>query len=106
MGGEETTSRAADLARSIGSNHTSIAIAPITAAIQQTFADCRFHSDFLDKSKVKSSVSFDGTKTEDIALQNIQARSRMAWLTSWPSSCLGPQTKAKRQGGARSWSWD
>merc|ERR1712232_785322 len=31
----------------------------------------------VDQSKVKKSVSFDGTKTEDIALQNIQARTRM-----------------------------
>eukprot|EP00929_Paragymnodinium_shiwhaense_P050149 TRINITY_DN25276_c0_g1_i1.p1 TRINITY_DN25276_c0_g1~~TRINITY_DN25276_c0_g1_i1.p1 ORF type:complete len:777 (+),score=137.91 TRINITY_DN25276_c0_g1_i1:84-2414(+) len=75
--GDETTSRAANLAKQIGANHTSIAIAPITSAIQEVFANTKFHSDKLDMSKVKRSVSFDGTKTEDLALQNIQARTRM-----------------------------
>jgi len=75
--GEETTSRAALLAKTIGSNHTSIAISPITAAVQKTFADCKFHSDHIDQSKKKSSASWNATNAEDIALQNIQARSRM-----------------------------
>jgi len=75
--GEETTSRAAALAEAIGANHTSIAIAPITTAIQQTFQNAQFHSDRIDRSKVKKDVSWDSTASEDIALQNIQARSRM-----------------------------
>eukprot|EP00928_Gymnodinium_smaydae_P098103 TRINITY_DN9046_c0_g5_i1.p1 TRINITY_DN9046_c0_g5~~TRINITY_DN9046_c0_g5_i1.p1 ORF type:complete len:796 (-),score=201.07 TRINITY_DN9046_c0_g5_i1:86-2389(-) len=75
--GDETTSRAATLAKCIGANHTSIAIEQITSAVQQTFGNCKFHADFLDGSKVKRTISFDGTKTEDIALQNIQARTRM-----------------------------
>lgn len=75
--GEETTSRAAALAKAIGSNHTSIAISKITAAIQDTFKGAQFHSDRIDKSALRSNVCWDSTPTEDIALQNIQARSRM-----------------------------
>eukprot|EP00927_Polykrikos_kofoidii_P068639 TRINITY_DN6398_c0_g1_i3.p1 TRINITY_DN6398_c0_g1~~TRINITY_DN6398_c0_g1_i3.p1 ORF type:complete len:846 (+),score=115.36 TRINITY_DN6398_c0_g1_i3:83-2539(+) len=75
--GDETTSRAADLAKSIGANHTSIAIAPITAAIQDTFKQAQFHSDRIDPTQVKREAMWDRTGTEDLALQNIQARSRM-----------------------------
>jgi len=75
--GDETTSRAAALAKQIGANHTSIAIAPITSAIQEVFAATKFHQEGLDKSKIKSEVKWNSTGTEDIALQNIQARSRM-----------------------------
>jgi len=75
--GEETTTRAADLALGIGANHTSIAIEKITSAIQETYANAKFHSDRADRSKLKTEVAFDRTPTEDIALQNIQARSRM-----------------------------
>lgn len=73
--GSETTNRAEDLAKQIGANHTSIAIAPITAAIQECFKDCRFHS--FPKEKVRSDVKWNSTGSEDIALQNIQARTRM-----------------------------
>jgi NAD+ synthase (glutamine-hydrolysing) len=75
--GEETTTRAAALAGAIGANHTSIAIAPITDAVIKTFQDVKFHSETIDPSKAKSNVSWNSTTTEDLALQNIQARSRM-----------------------------
>jgi len=75
--GSETTDRSRQLALQVGANHTEIAIKPITEAIISTFKDARFHSPTLDKSKVKCDVAFDRSGTEDIALQNIQARSRM-----------------------------
>lgn len=88
--GNETTSRAAELAASIGANHTSIAIAPITSAVQETFKKCMFHNPKLDKLKVKSDVSFESRNpTENTALQNIQAGTRMvmpyfmAQLMAW-----------------------
>eukprot|EP00933_Yihiella_yeosuensis_P023123 TRINITY_DN18063_c0_g2_i3.p1 TRINITY_DN18063_c0_g2~~TRINITY_DN18063_c0_g2_i3.p1 ORF type:complete len:773 (+),score=146.11 TRINITY_DN18063_c0_g2_i3:96-2414(+) len=75
--GDETTSRAANLAKQIGANHTSIAIKPMTDGIVQIFQACNFHSERIDKSKVRSNVQWNASGTEDIALQNIQARSRM-----------------------------
>jgi NAD+ synthase (glutamine-hydrolysing) len=75
--GSETTTRAANLAKQIGANHTSIAIKPITNAIVDTFKSCQFHSDSINKTQVRSNVSWNQSVTEDIALQNIQARSRM-----------------------------
>mmetsp|Transcript_18516 Transcript_18516/g.43350 ORF Transcript_18516/g.43350 Transcript_18516/m.43350 type:complete len:762 (+) Transcript_18516:55-2340(+) len=75
--GSETEGRAAQLAKQIGANHTTIAIEPITTAIQQTFKDARFFSDQVDASAVRCNVQFGASSTEDLALQNIQARSRM-----------------------------
>jgi len=66
-----------DLAKAIGANHTSIAIKPITDAIIGTFQNAQFHDERIDPAKVKKNVSWDATTTEDLALQNIQARSRM-----------------------------
>jgi len=75
--GSETRNRAENLAKQIGANHTSIAIRPITDAIVKVFEQCQFESDRIDKSKVKSDATWNASGTEDIALQNIQARSRM-----------------------------
>lgn len=75
--GDDTTQRAMDLARCIGANHTSIEIARITDAIQATFKQARFHSDRIETDKVKTDAKFFASSTEDLALQNIQARSRM-----------------------------
>jgi len=96
--GGETRSRAENLSQQIGANHTSIAIKPMTDAVVSVFQDVSFHSDRIDKSKVRSNVSWDATPTEDIALQNIQARSRMvmayfmAQLMPWAtdSASSGP----------------
>jgi len=75
--GAETRDRAEKLAENIGSIHTSICIDAITAAFQSTFENVAFHTDKVDKAKVKTKPSMDGEKMENIALQNIQARSRM-----------------------------
>lgn len=99
--GSETRERAKLLAEEIGAMHTSIFIDKITSAVKATFADVCVHSDFVDKSRVKaasSNLSIDGTPTENIALQNIQARSRMvmsyflAQLMPWATD--GDPTKA------------
>jgi len=75
--GDETTGRAADLAKAIGANHTSIAIQPITDAIIATYQATQFHSEQVNQATVKKEVKFHASGTEDIALQNIQARTRM-----------------------------
>jgi NAD+ synthase (glutamine-hydrolysing) len=75
--GGETEGRAKRLADQVGANHTQIAIKPITDALVSTFKDTRFLSERHDKSKVRSNVSWNASSSEDIALQNIQARSRM-----------------------------
>lgn len=93
--GSETRTRAENLAKQIGANHTSIAIKPITDALVSTFQGTNFHSDRLDKSKVQSKASWNASHTEDIALQNIQARSRMvmaylmAQLMPWATDKAG-----------------
>lgn len=75
--GSETRSRAENLAKQLGANHTSIAIRPITDAIVKVFQQCHFEGTKIEKSKVKSDCVWNASGTEDIALQNIQARSRM-----------------------------
>lgn len=75
--GSETRTRAMTLANSIGAIHTSINIHDMFNSIQGTFAKAEFHSPGIDKSKVSTDVKWGATKEEDIALQNIQARSRM-----------------------------
>ncbi|CAJ1350482.1 unnamed protein product [Effrenium voratum] len=75
--GSETRTRAKNLAQQIGANHTSIAIRPMTDAIVKVFQQCNFEGTKIDRSKVKSDAVWNASGTEDIALQNIQARSRM-----------------------------
>merc|ERR1712178_215815 len=75
--GDETRGRAADLAKCIGATHTSIFIDDVTNGIKETFKNAKFHTDRIDTSKVKTDVKWFSTREEDIALQNIQARSRM-----------------------------
>lgn len=75
--GDETRGRALDLAKCIGACHTSIFIDDVTTAIKDTFKDAKFHSDFIDPKKVKTEAKWFASTQEDIALQNIQARSRM-----------------------------
>jgi len=75
--GEETTSRAANLAKTIGSNHTSISIEPIVKATKEVFKNVRYHSESINEDNVKREVAWGSTYTEDIALQNVQARGRM-----------------------------
>ena len=77
--GDETRERAELLAEQIGSVHSSILIDDMTSAIRSTFADVVVHSGRpADAPPVRSEPQMEGgTQTENLALQNIQARSRM-----------------------------
>lgn len=76
--GQETRNRALKLAEEIGAVHTSIYIDDITAALKQTFVKLEVHSDTVPQSQIKTNPQITGgTWMENIALQNIQARSRM-----------------------------
>merc|ERR1740116_657861 len=75
--GDETRERARLLAEEIGAIHTSILIDDITSAVQSTFQNVVVHSDKISKEAVKTNPQMDGSWMENIALQNIQARSRM-----------------------------
>lgn len=76
--GDETRERAALLAKQIGSVHTSIQIDAITDGVKSTFAKVAVHSGRPpDAPSIRSEPRMDGTMTENLALQNIQARSRM-----------------------------
>lgn len=96
--GSETRARAEALAKEIGSIHTSIYIDGITKAVQETFENVSLHTDRLDRTKMKFKAQMDGSWMENIALQNIQARSRMvmsyflAQLMPWATD--GDETTA------------
>jgi len=76
--GDETRERALLLAEQIGALHTSIFIDSLTDAVKQTFRDVEVHAGFVDKDAVRREPQIaGGTLTENLALQNIQARSRM-----------------------------
>lgn len=91
--GSETFNRAKTLAAEIGALHTSIYIDDITGAIQSTFRKIDVHAPFVDRAALKTEpVMEGGTSSENLALQNIQARSRMvmayflAQLMPWATS--------------------
>eukprot|EP00316_Scyphosphaera_apsteinii_P011296 CAMPEP_0119336928 /NCGR_PEP_ID=MMETSP1333-20130426/92934_1 /TAXON_ID=418940 /ORGANISM="Scyphosphaera apsteinii, Strain RCC1455" /LENGTH=764 /DNA_ID=CAMNT_0007347863 /DNA_START=29 /DNA_END=2323 /DNA_ORIENTATION=- len=98
--GCETRERAELLASSIGAMHTSIFIDEITQAIKRTFASVEMHGPrAIPKEQLKSEPRMEGgTIGENLALQNIQARSRMvmayfmAQLMPWATD--GDQTTA------------
>merc|ERR1719253_796078 len=75
--GSETRRRAEELAKEIGALHSSIFIDSITGAVQSTFENVKFHTDKVDPEQLKTKPRMEGTWMENIALQNIQARSRM-----------------------------
>ena len=76
--GDATRDRAKVLADQIGALHTSIFIDPITSAVQQSFRDIAVHAPFVNRADVKTEPKLvGGSLTENLALQNIQARSRM-----------------------------
>lgn len=77
--GAETRDRAHKLAEEIGSVHTSIQIDSITSALRDTFTKIQFHTEApVPKDQMKTEPKIKGgTWMENIALQNIQARSRM-----------------------------
>jgi NAD+ synthase (glutamine-hydrolysing) len=96
--GDETRERALMLAKAIGAMHTSIYIDAITDAIKRTFEGIAMHADFIDKGKMRMKPSITGSSSENLAMQNIQARSRMvmsyflAQLMPWATD--GDQTTA------------
>mmetsp|Transcript_63361 Transcript_63361/g.182354 ORF Transcript_63361/g.182354 Transcript_63361/m.182354 type:complete len:747 (+) Transcript_63361:88-2328(+) len=76
--GNETRDRALKLGEEIGSVHTSIFIDDICNSMQDTFRKIEFHSGDFDRKQLKTDPKMaGGTWMENIALQNIQARSRM-----------------------------
>lgn len=95
--GDETRDRARLLAEAIGAIHTSILIDDITSAVQSTFQNVEIHTDKISKEAVKTNPQMNGSWMENIALQNIQARSRMvmsyfmAQLMPWATE--GDDTK-------------
>lgn len=66
---KETRSRAKELSSLIGSYHTDVNIDTMTSAVVKLFA--------LVTGKTPQFRSNGGTNAENLALQNIQARSRM-----------------------------
>ncbi|EAS32013.3 NAD+ synthetase [Coccidioides immitis RS] len=85
---KETRSRAKDLSKAIGAYHVDLNIDDIFNAQKDTFAKA---TGFDPKFKV-----YGGTQAENLALQNIQARTRM--VTAYEFSQLLP-TVRKRPGG-------
>lgn len=105
--GDETRTRAAKLAAEIGATHSSIFIDGLTEAIQNSFKELTVESrngKAAPGIASKRNPSMEGgTGAENIALQNIQARSRMVmayylaqlmpWSTDdtnskWPGTLL------------------
>mmetsp|Transcript_10331 Transcript_10331/g.14167 ORF Transcript_10331/g.14167 Transcript_10331/m.14167 type:complete len:581 (-) Transcript_10331:68-1810(-) len=87
---EETRLRAEKLANQIGANHMALTIDDIVASFQNTF--------IAATNKIPQFKVNGGTHNENLALQNIQARSRMVmsyflsqlllWTTGRPGSLL------------------
>jgi NAD+ synthase (glutamine-hydrolysing) len=79
--GDATRARAAALAAQIGALHTSIRIDAITDAIKRTFGGAEVHSGRpagAPPMRTEPQLTNDPARvTENLALQNIQARSRM-----------------------------
>lgn len=86
----ETRSRAKDLATAIGAYHIDIDIDKVTTAIVGVFSGW---SRWIPRFK-----SNGGSSTENLALQNIQARSRM--VLAYLFAQLVPTFRARRNGGA------
>lgn len=86
---KETRGRAKELSNSIGSYHTDLDIDDIFSAQKNTFTKA---TGFEPKFKV-----YGGTQAENLALQNIQARTRM--VTAYEFSQLLPTVRQRRQGG-------
>jgi NAD+ synthase (glutamine-hydrolysing) len=82
----ETRDRAARLASTIGSDHIEIPIDNVFHAFQDVFEKA---TDFRPK--------FTGTSTEDLALQNLQARTRM--VLSYMTAQLRPSTRGRQGAG-------
>jgi len=88
--GDATRERAVKLAEAVGCTHSSIFIDEITNAIQNSFANLKLETN-REIGPLNTQPRMDGTSAENLALQNIQARSRMvmsyylAQLMPWAS---------------------
>ena len=90
--GAATRARAEELARAIGAVHTSIKIDAMTSAVRATFEDISLHTDQFERASMRTKPAMEGgTVTENLALQNIQARSRM--VLSYTLAQLLPWTR-------------
>ncbi|KAH4175690.1 glutamine-dependent NAD(+) synthetase [Parastagonospora nodorum] len=85
----ETRTRAADLSTAIGSKHTDMNIDAMFHAFRDTFA--------ASTSFTPNFRSAGGTPAENLALQNIQARSRM--VTAYLYAQLLPTVRQRPGGG-------
>ncbi len=92
---KETRSRASSLAKDIGAYHIDIDISRVTSAILDTFTMWTSTMSSLWQPRFKSN---GGTQTENLALQNIQARSRM--VLAYLFAQLLPSFRKRRNGGA------
>uniref|UniRef100_A0A7S0ZSM8 Glutamine-dependent NAD(+) synthetase n=1 Tax=Noctiluca scintillans TaxID=2966 RepID=A0A7S0ZSM8_NOCSC len=75
--GTETRERAEALAKDIGSMHSLVQIDDLCEAITGTFRTVEFPTGSFSKEQCQTNPQMDGSRAENIALQNIQARSRM-----------------------------
>eukprot|EP01063_Lacrimia_lanifica_P034658 TRINITY_DN6442_c0_g1_i1.p1 TRINITY_DN6442_c0_g1~~TRINITY_DN6442_c0_g1_i1.p1 ORF type:complete len:815 (+),score=314.39 TRINITY_DN6442_c0_g1_i1:72-2447(+) len=98
--GDETRRRAVELSKLIGARHYSIVIDDILAGIQQSWGQMQVHPTHPSAASAAPSgrqpaPSMDGCASENLALQNIQARSRMvmayylAQLLPWQNDIQG-----------------
>lgn len=83
-----TRKRAADLAKAIGANHLDFDIDPVYDAQVKLLQSV---TGFEPKFKM-----YGGTKVSNLALQNIQARTRM--LNAYALAQLLPQIRGRREG--------
>ena len=89
--GAATRARAEELARAIGAVHTSIKIDAMTSAVRATFEDISLHTDQFERASMRTKPAMEGgTVTENLALQNIQARARAARAARRDSLCKFP----------------
>eukprot|EP00392_Amoebophrya_sp_AT5.2_P017574 g17955.t1 len=107
--GAETRRRAQEVSELIGANHCSICIDKVTDAVQEVFADMTMevaqneNDSASSKAKAKplrvKKPDINSSGVENIALQNIQARSRMvmsyflAQLLPWQVQADGDAAK-------------
>ena len=104
--GAATRARAEELARAIGAVHTSIKIDAMTSAVRATFEDISLHTDQFERASMRTKPAMEGgTVTENLALQNIQARARARaraarGATRLPSA-NSPETRLRFQARSR-----
>eukprot|EP00397_Hematodinium_sp_SG-2012_P012107 GEMP01012268.1.p1 GENE.GEMP01012268.1~~GEMP01012268.1.p1 ORF type:complete len:749 (-),score=146.15 GEMP01012268.1:787-3033(-) len=75
--GDATRQRAVKLAEALGVTHSSIFIDGITEAVQSSFKTMKLETNTHQEPLQRDAKMEGGTMSENLALQNIQARSRM-----------------------------